>query len=329
MRDNVTMLSACRVLGAGCWVLANAARRMLGSGFRVLANASQAFRGVCQRPAPSTQHPVLVLFLAASLYGATVPLAVVRPTVSDRDGGAAVPGSYVHDPGETMFFSFQVDGFTPSSGDRVHLTYKLDALDPKGVRLMEPVAAEIEETLAPEDKNWRPTVHHEIVIPPLAGSGTYKIAISVTDEVSKVTAAKEIPFEVRGRAVEPSDALVIRNVRFYRGEEDKQPLPKAAYRPGDAVWARFDMIGYKYGDGNAIDVGYDVSVLSPSGKVLYAQPQAGADRSQSFYPKRYVPAIFSLATKHDTKAGEYTLVITAHDGVGNQTFEARHSFTIE
>jgi hypothetical protein len=256
-------------------------------------------------------------------------LAVVRPTVSDRDGGAAVPGSFVHDPGETMFFSFQVDGFTASSGDRVHLTYKLEAFDPHGVRLMEPVAAEIEETLAPEDKNWKPTVRHEIEIPPLAESGTYKIAISVADIVGKTTATQDVPFEVRGRRVDPSDTLVIRNIRFYHGENDREALPKPVYRRGEAVWARFDIIGYKFGDGNALDVGYDVAVLAPGGKVVYSQPQAGADHSQSFYPKRYVPAVFSLATKSDTRPGEYAVSITAHDGVGNQTFEARQSFAIE
>jgi hypothetical protein len=263
------------------------------------------------------------------LWGAGTPLAVVRATVSDRDGGAAVPGSFAHNPGETMFFSFQVDGFTASSGARVNLTYKLNAFDPNGLPLMPQVSAEIEETLAPEDKNWKPTVHQEIVIPPLADSGTYKIAISVTDVIGKATATAEVPFEVHGRRVEPSDTLVIRNIRFYRSEDDREALSKAAYRHGDAVWARFDIIGYKFGDGNAIDVGYDVAVLAPNGKVLYSQAQAGADQSQSFYPKRYVPAIFSLATKPDTRAGEYTVSITAHDGIGNQTFEAHQSFSIE
>jgi hypothetical protein len=286
-------------------------------------------RYVGQERGPRTPHPLLGLLLACSLWGATAPLAVVRLTVSDRDGGAAVPSSFVHDPGETMFFSFQVDGYTASSGERVHLSYKLDAFDPHGVRIMEPVAAEIEETLAPEDKNWKPTVRQEIAIPPLADSGTYKIAVSVTDLVGKATAASEVPFQVHGRRVDPSDTLVIRNIRFYRGEDDREALSKAAYRPGDAVWARFDIIGYKFGEANAIDVSYDVAVLAPSGKVLYSQPQAGADRSQSFYPKRYVPAIFSLATKRDTHAGEYTIQVTAHDGVGSQTFEARQSFTIE
>ena len=316
-----------RVLGAGSWVLAHAAQaaeQVLGAGSWVLAQAA------CQHPAPSTQHPLLLLVvLAYTLYGATAPLAVVRPTVSDRDGGAAVPGGSVHAPGETMFFSFQVDGFTASAGQRVHLSYTLDAFDAHGVRIIEPVAAEIEETLAPEDKNWKPTVRQEITIPPLADSGTYKIAISVTDLVGKATATKEVPFDVRGRRVDPSGTLVIRNIRFYRGEDDKEALSKATYRPGDAVWARFDIIGYKFGEANAIDVSYDVAVLAPSGKTLYSQPQAGVDKSQSFYPKRYVPAVFSLATKHDTRPGEYTLSITAHDGLGNQTFEARQSFTIE
>jgi len=304
-------------------------RTVLGAGSWVPAHAWHALRRVFQHPTLSAQHPLLIPLLASSLFAATVPLAVVRPMVSDRDGGAALPSSSVHIPGETMFFSFQVDGFTASSADRVHLSYKIDALDPHGVRLMEPAAAEIEETLAPEDKNWKPTVRQEIVIPPLAGSGTYKIVISVSDLVAKATATKEVPFEVRGRSVDPSDTLVIRNVRFYRSEDDREALPKAVYRPGDAVWARFDIIGYKYGDGNAIDVSYDVSVLSSSGKVLYTQAPAGEDRSQAFYPKRYVPAVFSLATKHDTRPGEYTVAITAHDGVGSQTFEARHSFTIE
>lgn len=267
--------------------------------------------------------------LAGSLWAATTPLAIVDPVVSDRDGGAAVPSSFVHDPGETMFFSFKVDGFTASSGDRVHLSYKVEAVDPHGVRLQEPVASEVEETMAPEDKNWKPVVRQEIVIPPLAESGTFKIIISVTDVVAKATATKEVPFEVHGRRVEPSDTLAVRNFHFYRGEEDKDALSKATYRRGTVVWARFDLIGFKYGEANAIDVGYDVAVLASNGNVVYTQPQAGADRTQSFYPKRFVSAVFSLATKSDTRPGDYTVLITAHDGVGSQTVESRHGFTIE
>jgi len=265
------------------------------------------------------------------LWGAGAPLSVSRPIISDRDSGAALPADYVHQPGETMFFSFQVDGFTPTSAQRVHLSYKIDAFDPKGIRIMEPIATEIEETLAPEDKNWKPVVRQEIVVPPLAGSGIYKISVALTDVVAKATASKDIPFVVRGHDVEPSDSLVIRNLHFYRSEDDRQPMLTAAYRPGETVWARFDIIGYKYGEGNAIDVSFDVAVLAPGGKTVYTQPasDADSDRSQAFYPKRYVPAVFSLSTKPATKPGEYSIVLTAHDGVGKQTFEAKQDFSIQ
>ncbi len=162
---------------------------------------------------------------------------------------------------------------------RVNLSYKLDAYDPHGVRIMETIAADIEETLAPEDKNWKPSVHHEIVIPPLAESGTYKIAVSVTDVIGNATATAEVPFEVHGRRVDASDTLVIRSMRFYRGEDEREAIAQPAYRRGDAVWARFDIVGYKFGDGNGIDVSYDVAVLAPTGKVLFTQP-AGRRRPQ-------------------------------------------------
>ncbi|HTQ53974.1 MAG TPA: hypothetical protein VMI94_05900 [Bryobacteraceae bacterium] len=266
---------------------------------------------------------------ACTSWGAGTPLSIVKAVLSDRDSGAALPADYPHQPGETMFFSFQVDGFTPSSGDRVHLSYKVQALDPKGVLLEEPVSAEIEETLAAEDKNWKPIVRQEIVIPPLAGSGTYKIEIALNDIVAKATASKEVPFQVHGHDVAPSDTLVIRNLHFYRSDSDRQPMERAAYRPGETVWARFDIIGYKYGAGNALEVSYDVAVLSPSGKTVYTRPDADTDRSQAYYPKRFVPAVMSLSTKPDTRPGEYTVVLTAHDGVGKQTFEARRNFSIQ
>ena len=70
-------------------------------------------------------------------------------------------------------------------------------------------------------------------------------------------------------------------------------------------------------------------MTSPSGKVLYSQPEAAVDKSQSFYPKRYVQGSMSLETKRDTRPGEYGVLITAHDNIGKQTFEARQNFTIE
>jgi hypothetical protein len=271
---------------------------------------------------------LLLIVLASVLDGAAGTLSIVNPTISDSDGGAALPSGFTHVPGETLFFSFQVAGYQASSA-KVHLSYKIDAFDPHGVRIVEPIASEIADTLAPEDKNWKPTVHQEIQVPPLADSGVYKIAVSLTDEIGHTAASQELSFAVRGRPVEPSDTLVIRNFRFYRGEQDTEPLQKAAYRPGDAVWARFDIIGFKYGPDHAIQVSYGVAVIAPSGKELWSQPEAAVEKSQSFYPKRYVPGSMSLNLQPNIRPGEYGMVITAHDQIGNQTYEARQNFSIE
>jgi hypothetical protein len=273
---------------------------------------------------------VWLLLAMASLAGAApVQLSIVNPRIAQSEGGEALPAGFAHVPGEIIFFSCQVEGYKATSADKIRLSYKLEAFDSQGVRIIEPVASQIEETLAPQDKNWKPLIHQEIAIPPLADSGTYRIAVSVTDEVAKATASKDVTFEVRGHPVDPSATLTIRNFHFYRDEQSTEPLKKPAYRPGDAIWARFDIIGFKYGQGNAIDVSFDVAVTSPSGKVIYTHPDADIDKSQSFYPKRYVPGSMSLETKRDTRPGEYGVVITAHDNVGKQTFEARQTFAIE
>jgi hypothetical protein len=272
---------------------------------------------------------LLLFLLAAGLGRAAGPLTVVNAVIEEGEGGNPLPPGSTLVPGQTMFFSFQVAGYQASSAQKIHLTYKVEAVDAHGVPITEPIASEVDETLAPEDKNWKPLVRHEIAIPPLADSGTYKINISVNDLIGKTSATKEIPFEVHGHHVDPSDTLVIRNFRFYRNEDAPLPLEKPAYRPGDTVWARLDIVGFKYGPGNAVDITCDVSVVAPSGKVLWSQANISVDQSPSFYPKRYVPGSMSINLQPNIHPGEYGMVITAHDRLGSQTYEARQNFTIE
>src|SRR5262249_23109194 len=140
-------------------------------------------------------------------------------------------------PGEVIFFSCRIDGYQVSPAKKVALQYTFSALDPAGVPVIEPVTGKVDTELAPEDKDWKPKIRQSVLVPPLGGSGIYKIKLSAQDSLSGSTAAVETPFEVRGHDVEPSEALVVRNFRFYRGENDPEPLKIAAYRPGDAVWA--------------------------------------------------------------------------------------------
>lgn len=276
---------------------------------------------------------LLLLALASAAYCATAPLAIIKPVISDMEDGPSVAPSFAFVPGQFLFLSFHIGGFKASEEQKIHLSYRTDVFDPKGVRLIETMADKVDTTLAPEDKNWKPIVRQQFLIPPIAPSGSYKITVQVRDDLANgATVTQEIPFEVRGREVAPSDTLAIRNFHFYRGEEDRDPLSIAAYRPGDTLWARFDIVGYKFGPGNGVDVDYVVSVLASSGKVLFKQdkPDENAiERSSSFYPKAYVPGSMNLSLQSNIRPGQYTVVLSARDHVGNQSCEAKADFTIE
>ena len=272
---------------------------------------------------------ILLAVILPALLSAAPAFEIVKPAIAQSDGGAPLPASFEHVAGETLFFVCRVSGYTKSTDEKIHLLYNVQAFDPKGVPLTEIYKNELMTEVAPQDKEWMPKIETEIQIPPLVASGTYKLVINAEDVVAKTTAQLAVPFAVRGHELEPSDTLVVRNFRFYRGEDDTQAVEKAAYRGGDAVWAKFDITGFKFGDKNHIDVSYTASVLSPSGKVLFTQPEPAVDQSESFYPKRYVAASFGINLLAKTTPGQYAIAVTVKDAVGNQTFEIKQAFTVE
>jgi len=272
-------------------------------------------------------RPFLVLLLAAPLCAA--PLAIVRPVVSDSDGGAVLPPAFEHIPGETLFFFCRVGGYQKTSDEKIHLKYSVEAVDPKGVPLVEPLQQEVVDEVLPQDKDWMPKIQTEIMVPPLAGSGTYKILIHVEDLIAKTTAESSLPFQVQGRDVAPSDTLIVRNFQFYASEEEARPLEKAAYRPGEGVWARFDITGFKYGPKNKVDVSYVTSVIAESGKVLWTQPEPAVEQEESFYPKRFVPASMGITLQNNIARGAYTIAVQVKDALGDQTYETKQIFTVE
>jgi hypothetical protein len=142
-------------------------------------------------------------------------------------------------------------------------------------------------------------------------------------------ASAEATFEVRGHAVEPSAELVVRNFSFHRTQDDTEPLKVAAYRPGDTVWGRFDITGYKLGAGNQRDVAYTLTVTGPGGRVLLAAREPTVDKGASFYPVKYVPCVISLNLQPNIRPDEYIITITALDRVGNQTYESKRTFRVE
>jgi hypothetical protein len=257
------------------------------------------------------------------------PFKIIEAGIHQTEDGPLSPTGTVFVPGEVIFFSCRLDGYAVSSDKKVAIGYEFSAVDPGGVPIVEPVSGKIDAELSPQDKEWKPKIRHTALIPPLAQSGIYKVRISVKDELSGGAATAESAFEVRGRAVEPSETLVVRNFSFHRTEDDGEPLKIAAYRPGDAVWARFDITGYKLGEGNQREVSYTVNVTRADGKVLLAPREPSVDKGASFYPMRYAPCVISLNLQPDIRPDEYTILITAQDKIGDQAAESKHTFRVE
>jgi hypothetical protein len=272
-------------------------------------------------------RPALVIAFASCLGAA--PLQVVRPILSDSEGGAALPTGFEYRPGETLFFSCRIANYQKTAEEKVHLAYSVEAFDPKGVPLVELFKNDISAEVAPQDKEWMPRIATEIAIPPLIAPGTYSIVIKAEDLVAKSKAELRVPFQVRGRRVGPSDTLTVENFQFFRGEDDTQPVEQPVYKSGDSVWTRFDVTGFRYGPGNQIDVGYVVSVLDSTGKVLWTQPEPTVERGGSFYPKLWVSASMSITIQKNTRPGQYFFSVEVKDGIGNQTYETKAGFTVE
>jgi hypothetical protein len=253
---------------------------------------------------------------------------------TSEDGPAeAVDEDWV--PGQSIYFSCQAEGFKkvdkPDDYGKQNISLKFEIqVRDKAAVLLKPIEqGKIETTVTQEDKDWMPKLRDTIVVPPLAETGEYTVLVKVSDELAKASTEKTAVFHIRGRGVEPSDALTVRNFRFLRHEDDERPLSAAAYRPGDSVWARFDMTGYKLGDKNQVDIEYGLTVLRDDGSVAYTEPVAATQKLDSFYPQRFQPGVLNLNLAKDQPLGKYTIVLAVRDNVGRQTYETRETFSVE
>jgi hypothetical protein len=272
----------------------------------------------------------LAFLTTAAALRAQTPLKAVRPQVSQSEDGPSLESGQDFLSGEQVFFSFQVEGYKTGTTGKVQLTGHIEAFDPKGTPIAPNDEVVIGTTMSQEDKEWKPKLRSQLQLPSIAPPGNYKIKFDVTDLQTKQTTAGEITFPVHGRAVESSPGLVVRGLGFYRTQDEEAPLKVAAYRPGDIVWVKFDITGFKHGEQNSIDVAYDVSVLKRDGTALFSQEAAAVEKSQAFYPQPWVPGEFNLSLQSTMSPGPYTLVITAHDGVAaGQTATAKAEFRVE
>jgi hypothetical protein len=277
----------------------------------------------------------LVLASGCLAIAADKPLAVVHPVFARSDDGPPEASDEDFVPGETIHFSCQVEGYrkvdkpNDYGNQNVALKFQIEVRDQGGALLKPIQEGKIETTVTQEDKDWKPRLRDTIVVPPLADTGEYVVLVKLSDELAKTAEEKRAVFHIKGRDVAPSDTLTVRNFRFLRKEDDEKPLSVAAYRPGDPVWARFDMTGYKLGDKNQVDVEYGLTVLREDGSVAYTEPQAANQKIQTYYPQRYQPGELNLNLAKDQPLGKYTIVLAVRDNVGRQMYETRETFSVE
>ncbi len=268
-------------------------------------------------------------------FAADKPLAIVHPVFARSEDGPPEASDEEFVPGETIYFSCQTEGYRKVDKpddygkQNVALTFQIEVRDMSGALLKPIKEGKVETTVTQEDKNWEPKIRDTIVVPPLADTGEYTVLVKLSDELAKATSEKPAVFHIKGRDVAPSATLVVRNFRFQRGEDDGKPLQVAAYRPGDMVWARFDMTGYKLGDKNQVDIGYGLTVLREDGSVAYTQPEAANQKIQTYYPQRYQPGELNLNLAKDQPLGKYTIVLAVQDNIGHQMYETRETFSVE
>jgi hypothetical protein len=276
-----------------------------------------------------------VLLFAYGCLAADKPLAIVHTVLAQSEDGPPEASDENFVPGETIHFSCQAEGFRkvdkPNDYGKQNISLKFQiAVRDKSGALLKPIQeGKIETTVTQEDKDWMPKLRETIVVPPLADTGDYMIQVKLSDELAKANIEKSVTFHIKGRDVAPSDTLIVRNFRFLRNEDDEKPLPVAAYRPGDSVWARFDMTGYKLGDKNQVDIEYGLTVLREDGSVAYTEPTAADQKVQTFYPQRYQPGILNLNLAKDQPLGKYTIVLAVRDNIGKQMHETREAFSVE
>ena len=203
------------------------------------------------------------------------------------------------------------------------------AEDLKGVALAPPDTGSIETELSAEDKNWTPKRRSSFLLPPFIAAGDFQVRVVTKDLLAKTEASKVFPFHIGGIVVVPTGSVAVQNFQFFRREEDREPLQLPAYSPGDTVNLKFNFTGFGIGNDNTYHLSYGILVLRPDGKPYLQQPNAAELQANSFYPAQYLPGAANITTSADSGKGQYTVVITVHDLIGNISHDFKTTFSLE
>jgi hypothetical protein len=276
----------------------------------------------------------LLLFAKQAPKTVENPLQILSAGVESSEDAPFVSPNFQFLPGDYVYLQFQIAGYSvkmsaDSEVRKMSLTYEISPQDSKGVALAPAVSGEIKDELTSEDKNWTPKRRSSFLLPSFVAAGEFRVHLTVKDVIGNTSTERDLPFRIGGVAVIPTRALAVQDFEFLRKEEDTQALEVPAYSPGDTVYARFNMTGFRLLPGNEYRLSYGLTVTRPDGKAYLNAPGAAELSNHSFYPVAFVPGAISISTTRGAARGQYVLMLTVRDAVGSQSYQVKRAFTIE
>lgn|GEM_PF-2193500 len=234
-------------------------------------------------------------------------------------------------PGSQLHVEFRVSGFGKSDDDdpKVRLDYSILASDGGGMLLADPKTGKVEVELADEDREWRPRIAASFPLPLYLRPGTYRVTVSLRDQIANREARGEFPFQISSEEVPLSEVVTGYNFEWFRDESATEPLRVAAYRPGEPVWGRFRMAGFKVTEDSRVDVEYGLTLSGENGKILFRQELCAREDRKFSYPPAFLPGVVNLQPDSKVAPGTYTITLILRDLIAGTTSESRHSFRIE
>lgn len=263
-----------------------------------------------------------------AVVSARAELRIQNAVVHQYEDGPPAGRSYAFRAGEPVNISFQVSGYKRPETGKIQVFWEATAEDAEHRPLAPPESGKVEAELAPEDKDWAPKIRYRVTLPTVPEPGMYRILLKASDGLSGETAQSELPFMVEAPAVPKVDSVSILNFQFLRSE-NAPVAGSPVFRPGDTVWARFIITGYKFAEKNRYDVRYGVALKDASGKELFSEPNAATDSQESFYPRRHIDAALNIKLDPQTSPGEYHLVITVADQIAGQQLTSDNPFRVD
>ena len=132
---------------------------------------------------------------------------------------------------------------------------------------------------------------------------------------------------MRGETIQPSESLAIQQIE-YAASENGPWYPRRYFPPGNPIYVRYKIVGFRVSPEQEVWVEQDWAVLDSEGRAIVSQENAVQNKQQSFYPPRVLPTTFDLKLT-DPKPGMYTLRIVIRDRVGEQTISADSNFFLQ